>query len=65
MKDLLKTLWPTLAPIAGLAVTAVAPSVQHLLSSFIGSHPVWASTVGAVSLIVNHWLPSPAQPAAK
>lgn len=55
----MKKFLPSLLPILGLAITTVSPAVQSGLAHFVATHPAYAALVSAVSLILNHWLPSP------
>ena len=55
----MKKLLPTLLPILGLAITAVSPDVQGAIAHFVAAHPALSGLFTVVSLIINHWLPSP------
>jgi hypothetical protein len=51
---------PSLLPLLGTIATAALPQLQHVIGSFVSSHPAWASALTTVGLIVNHLITSPA-----
>ena len=58
------TKWlPTLAPIAILIATALSPTIQNLIATEAGHHPLLATLVACIVWVVNHWLTPPTTPA--
>lgn len=51
---------PSLLPLLGTIATAAVPQLQHILGSFVSTHPAWASALTSAGLIFNHLITSPA-----
>jgi hypothetical protein len=51
---------PSLLPLLGTIATAALPQLQHIIGTFVSSHPAWASALTSVGLIANHLITSPA-----
>jgi hypothetical protein len=51
---------PSLLPLLGTIATAALPQLQHILGSFVSTHPAWASALTSAGLIFNHLITSPA-----
>jgi hypothetical protein len=50
---------PSLLPLLGTIATAALPQLQHIIGSFVSTHPAWASAFTTAGLIVNHLITSP------
>lgn len=59
----MKNLLPTLIPLVSTLVVAVSDTMQHFIGNAVHNHPVLSSIFVLVGLVVNHWIPSPAQTA--
>jgi hypothetical protein len=51
---------PSLLPLLGTIATAALPQLQHIIGTFVSSHPAWASALTTAGLIANHLITSPA-----